>query len=114
MTVDQPWPTIPTPTEAPADQFTNPEEPTSFSVLVEDLRGTREGWLWRSHILSIHPRRDEARVIAEQTARQYAAGNDLMSERHIWRINPDEYLVIGAGPAGESDYRITVGEQLRG
>jgi sarcosine oxidase gamma subunit len=98
----------------PEPQFI-PATGAGFQVLVEQNTGTSSDFRWSVTAVGdqICASRAEARAVAEGTARRFSP-NHPFNERHrsVYRVTPDEYLVVVQGMTKAFHFRVVVAELI--
>ncbi len=84
---------------SPEPPFT-PAAGSGFQVLVEQNAGTSSDFRWSVTVVGdqISASRAEARAVAEGTARRFNPNHPFNERnRSVYRVTPDEYLVVVQG-----------------
>ncbi|MGB3953811.1 MAG: hypothetical protein WBL05_00755 [Brooklawnia sp.] len=111
---DQQWPLVYPQGEQPSDSFADPAEAGGFAVLVEENRGSGE-WRWTSEVKANATTRADAQRMAYNLATGYQPRHPAMPQsREVFRLNPDQYLVMVQGLTTTFHFRISVAERLQG
>lgn len=113
--ITPPWGT-PFTTEQPSPEppFT-PAAGSGFQVLVEQNTGTSSDFRWSVTAVGeqICASRAEARAVAEGTARRFSPNHPFNERnRSVYRVTPDEYLVVVQGMTKAFHFRVVVAELL--
>ncbi len=110
---DQFWPTLP----QPLDRSDDSREPsnTEFTVIVEQTEGSGNSMRWLA--VPVTPStwgdRDTARAEAQRYAWTFQPRHPMSEQRRsVYRVSPDEYLVIIEGATMTFSLRVTVAEPL--
>ena len=105
-----------TPNAAPAGpRHPVPGGPEQYLVLVEQTTGSGENLRWSLMTLGVtaQPTRARAQQAAFDVCRQFAPKHPFREQsRSVYRVSPDEYLVVVTGITKTFHFRVTVAERL--
>lgn len=106
------WPTLPMPTDAEPEPG---DSSAIYTLLIEESTGSGDSIRWTASRLSTITWRDrsEARREAMSAAWRYAPQHPMAEQRRaVYRINPDEWLVIVEGATASFAFRVMVAEPM--
>jgi sarcosine oxidase gamma subunit len=113
--ITPPWGTPFTTDQVSTEPQFTPATGSGWQVLVEQNAGTSSDFRWSVTAVGdrISASRAEARTVAEGTARRFSP-NHPFNERHrsIYRVTPDEYLVVVQGMTKAFHFRVVVAELI--
>ena len=92
-----------------------PGGPEEYVVLVEQTTGSGDNLRWTVHPAPsvLHPTRDVARRAAVDLCRGLDPSHPFREQsREVYRVSPDEYLVVVTGMTKTFHFRVTVAERL--
>jgi sarcosine oxidase gamma subunit len=106
-----------TPDAAPVPRFAAAPVTSAegFAVLVEQTTGSGDNLRWTVHPepTVLHRTRDDARRAALDLCRALDPSHPFREQhRSIFRVGPDEYLVVVTGMTKTFHFRVTVAERL--
>ena len=113
--VTPPWGTPFTTDQVTVEAQSVPAAGSGWQVLVEQNTGTSSDFRWSVTVVGgqICASRAEARTVAEGTARRFSPAHPY-NERHraVYRLSPDEYLVVVQGLTKAFHFRVVVAELI--